>query len=217
MAQYARELTGDEVNVSVPSEVTLSSGGKQSISVEIQLTEEGKSSLEEEFPNGIYVEGFVTLTPRTDGEVTLSYPFMGYLRRSGGYSVFLHSHIYDEENASLYEIQLGQFNNSNGSGYILGHNIYVKENYEAYDEDKIAIKGGVNTKNVTAVLSMLRNSDELEFSVEDSDGDKVCEETMGDVQKTYFNTEAFEHADGGQGIYTVRYLEPASAGWRVYL
>ena len=78
MAQYARELTGDEVNVSVPSEVTLSSGGKQSISVEIQLTEEGKSNLEEEFPNGIYVEGFVTLTPRTDGEVTLSYPFMGY-------------------------------------------------------------------------------------------------------------------------------------------
>lgn len=38
---------------------------------------------------------------------------------------------------------------------------------------------------------MLRNSDELEFSVEDSDGDKVYEETMGDVQKTYFNTEAF--------------------------
>ena len=67
----------------------------------------------------------------------------------------------------------------------------MKENYEAYDEDKIAIKGGVNTKNVTAVLSMLRNSDELEFSVEDSDGDKVYEETMGDVQKTYFNTEAF--------------------------
>lgn len=190
MAQYARELTGDEVNVSVPSEVTLSSGGKQSISVEIQLTEEGKSNLEEEFPNGIYVEGFVTLTPRTDGEVTLSYPFMGYYGDQADIPVF-DSDIYDEENASLYEIQLGQFNNSNGSGYILGHNIYVKENYEAYDEDKIAIKGGVNTKNVTAVLSMLRNSDELEFSVEDSDGDKVYEETMGDVQKTYFNTEAF--------------------------
>lgn len=162
MAQYARELTGDEVNVSVPSEVTLSSGGKQSISVEIQLTEEGKSNLEEEFPNGIYVEGFVTLTPRTDGEVTLSYPFMGYYGDQADIPIF-DSDIYDEENASLYEIQLGQFNNSNGSGYILGHNIYVKENYEAYDEDKIAIKGGVNTKNVTAVLSMLRNSDELNF------------------------------------------------------
>lgn len=74
------------MNVSVPSEVTLSSGGKQSISVEIQLTEEGKSNLEEEFPNGIYVEGFVTLTPRTDGEVTLSYPFMGYYGDQAGYS-----------------------------------------------------------------------------------------------------------------------------------
>ena len=103
MAQYARTLTSDEVTVSVPSEVTLSSGGKQSISVKIQLTEEGKSNLKEEFPNGIYVEGFVTLTPRTDGEVTLSYPFMGYYGDPADIPVF-DSDIYDKENASLYEI-----------------------------------------------------------------------------------------------------------------
>ena len=201
MAQASRVLGSDEVSVAVSDEVTLPAEGSVEIPVEISLTEKGMENLLSEFPNGIYVEGFVTLTPETGGEVTLSYPFMGYFGDPADLSIF-DSDIYDDEEASLYEIRLGQFRNSDGGGYILGCNLYVSDSTE-YDEGKIAVQGGDKTKNVTAVLSLLRNAEELTFSVEDADGDVVYEESEENVQKTFFNTEAF-------------YTPMAEKGWTPY-
>ncbi len=48
------------------------------MNVKIELTEKGKTNLKAQFPNGIYIEGFVTLTPIQNDEVSLSYPFMGF-------------------------------------------------------------------------------------------------------------------------------------------
>ena len=189
MAQCERELGADEVKVEVPDRITVGAGNKQTVAVKISLTETGKHNLERDFPNGIYVEGYVTLTPITDGEVTLSYPFMGFYGDWSAVPLF-DSNIYDDEAASLYEMQLGQFSNYDGGGYILGHNIYVDGNNK-YSADKIAIQGGDNTKNVTAVTSLLRNADSLTFSVDDSDENTVYSETINKVQKTYYMDEAF--------------------------
>ncbi len=201
MSQSSRILGEDEVRVSAPENITVSAGGSTEIPVSIELTEKGKKNLKDDFPNGIYVEGFLTLTPVTDGEPALSAPFMGYYGDLSDIPVF-DSDIYDDETASMYETELGQFRNSDGGGYILGHNIYIA-GADDYDEKKIAIQGGDRSKNVTAVLSLLRNVEKLTFSVEDSDGEQVYEETEKNVQKTFLNGEAY---------YTPMALE----GWTPY-
>lgn len=153
------------------------------------MTEKGKANLNRDFPNGIYIEGFVTLNPVKGTQAALSYPFMGFFGDWEALAVF-DSDIYDDSPASLCETRIGQFRNSDGGGYLLGHNYYV-DNSDEYNADKITIKGGETGKNVTAAVSLLRNVDKLTFSVDDSDGNTVYSESLSKVSKTYHSTEGF--------------------------
>lgn len=201
MAQRARELSADEVTVAVPERITLAANGESVINVKIELTEKGKANLKNDFPNGIYIEGYVTLNPIQDGEVTLSYPFMGFFGDWQALAIF-DSDIYDGKTASICETQIGQFRNSDGGGYILGHNYYVDGSAE-YNAEKIAIKGNESGKNVTAAVSLLRNADKLTFSVDDSDGNAVYSESSSKVSKTYHSSEGF-------------YTPMAAKGWEPF-
>ena len=201
MAQKARELSADEVLVTVPKKITVPANGETKISVKIELTEKGKANLKKDFPNGIYTEGFVTLNPVQDGDVSLSYPFMGFFGDWQALTVF-DSDIYDDKTASICETRIGQFRNSDGGGYILGHNYYV-DSSEEYNADKIAIKGSETGKNVTAAVSLLRNADTLTFSVDDSDGNTVYSESSQKVSKTYYSSEGF-------------YTPMAAKGWEPF-
>lgn len=78
MAQKARKLSDDEVSVTIPKKITVDPNGETPVNVKIELTEKGKANLKAQFPNGIYIEGFVTMTPIQNDEVSLSYPFMGF-------------------------------------------------------------------------------------------------------------------------------------------
>ena len=188
MAQKARVLSDDEVRVSVLKKITLAPNDESVINVKIELTEKGRENLKNDFPNGIYIEGYVTLNPIQSDEVTLSYPFMGYFGDWQSPAIF-DSDIYDGETASVCETRIGQFRNSDGGGYILGHNYYV-DGSEEYNADKIAIKGNEYGKNVTAAVSLLRNADKLTFSV-DHDGNTVYSESISKVSKTYYSSEGF--------------------------
>lgn len=197
IAQTPKQLTAQQVTVEIPETVSLKAGGKEKINVGVELTEAGKAELDKLFPNGIFIEGFVTLTPVSGDEVSLSYPFMGFYGEWNDVPVF-DSDIYDGETAAVCEMQLGQFDVTTGGGYILGHNLYVKgaANYEA---DKIAIKGGDKTQSVTAVTSLLRSVDSLEFSAADSEDNVVYSETDLNVCKTYHMGEAFHTPMAAKG------------------
>ena len=112
------------------------------------------------------------------------------------------SDIYDDEAASLCETRIGQFRNSDGGGYILGHNYYV-DGSEEYNADKIAIKGNESGKNVTEAVSLLRNADKLTFSADDADGNTVYSESSSKVSKTYHSSEGF-------------YTPMAAKGWEPF-
>lgn len=131
----------------------------------------------------------MTMTPIQNDEVSLSYPFMGFFGDWQALNIF-DSDIYDDEPASICETQIGQFRNSDGGGYILGHNYYVDGATE-YNANKIAIKGSETGKNVTAAVSLLRNVDKLTFSVDDSDGNTVYSESSTNVSKSYHSSEGY--------------------------
>ena len=112
------------------------------------------------------------------------------------------SDIYDDEPASICETQIGQFRNSDGGGYILGHNYYVDGATE-YNANKIAIKGSETGKNVTAAVSLLRNADKLTFSVDDSEGNTVYSESSTKVSKKLSFLRRLLHTNGSKGLGAV--------------
>ena len=58
--------------------VTVHSKGTVTVTVPVGLTEANKAYLDANFKNGTYVEGFVTLTPESSAQPTLSIPYMGF-------------------------------------------------------------------------------------------------------------------------------------------
>lgn len=198
IAQKGRPLSSSEISVTAPEKVTAGKSARE-IAVKLALTEKGRAVLSEDFPNGIFIEGYVTLTPVTGAEKTaLSIPFMGFYGDWSDSPMF-DSTLYDQEEPALTGMFLGQFDNSDGSGYALGHNVYGTANI--YDKDKIAIQGGQSGAHVTAVCTLLRNASRLEYSVKDESGETVYQETSRNVQKTYYSAEGF-------------YRQMAVSGWQ---
>ena len=186
LAQSPRRLGADEVTVTAPSTVTLRASGPETVNVSLALTEKGKATLED-FPNGIYLEGFVTLTPVNGGDtISLGLPFLGFYGDWSAAPIFDTS-VYDaDESPAVYQTMLGLFG-ADGSGYYLGHNLYATDN-DRFDKNYIAMSNKTSNYHVTAAMAMLRSADELTFSVTNESNAKVYEETLTNQSKTYYSS-----------------------------
>lgn len=187
LAQSPRELGADEVTVTAPDTVTLNSKGQAEVEVSLALTAKGKAALDAKFPNGIYLEGFVTLTPVNGGDtISLGLPFMGFYGDWSAAPIFDAS-VYDtDESPAVYRTMLGLFG-ADGSGHYLGHNLYATDN-DRFDKDYIAMSNKTSNYHVTAAMAMLRNADKLTFSVTNESNAKVYEETLTNQSKTYYSS-----------------------------
>lgn len=187
LAQSPRQLGADEVTVTAPSTVTLRASGTATVNVSLALTEKGKAALDADFPNGIYLEGFVTLTPVNDGDtISLGLPFLGFYGDWSAAPIFDAS-VYDtDKSPAVYRTMLGLFG-ADGSGYYLGHNLYATDN-DRFDKNYIAMSNKTSNYHVTAAMAMLRNADKLTFSVTNESHAKVYEETLTNQSKTYYSS-----------------------------
>lgn len=187
MAQSPRQLDTDEVTVTTPDTVTLSANGTATVDISLSLTEKGKAALKRDFPNGIYLEGFLTLTPVNGGDtVSLGLPFMGFYGDWSAAPIFDTS-VYDtDETPAVYSTMLGLFD-TNGSGYYLGHNLYATDN-DRFDKKYIAMSNKSDKYHVTAAMAMLRSADRLTFAVTDESGKTVYSETLAHQGKTYYSS-----------------------------
>ena len=187
LAQSPRELGADEVTVTTPGTVTLRANGTAAVNVSLALTKKGKAALDKDFPNGIYVEGFVTLTPVNSGDtISLGLPFMGFYGDWSAAPIFDAS-VYDTgESPAVYRTMLGLFG-ADGSGHYLGHNLYATDN-DRFDKNYIAMSNKTSNYHVTAAMAMLRNADELKFSVTDESNKEVYKETLVNQSKTYYSS-----------------------------
>lgn len=186
LAQSPRQLGADEVTVAAPSSVTLNASGTETVNVSLALTEKGKAALED-FPHGIYLEGFVTLTPVNGADtISLGLPFLGFYGDWSAAPIFDTS-VYDaDESPAVYQTMLGLFG-ADGSGYYLGHNLYATDN-DRFDKNYIAMSNKTSNYHVTAAMAMLRNADKLTFSVTNESNTKVYEETLTNQSKTYYSS-----------------------------
>lgn len=187
LAQSPRQMGADEVTVTAPSTVTLRASGTETVNVSLALTKKGKAALDADFPNGIYLDGFVTLTPVNDGDtISLGLPFLGFYGDWSAAPIFDAS-VYDtDESPAVYRTMLGLFG-ADGSGHYLGHNLYATDN-DRFDKNYIAMSNKTSNYHVTAAMAMLRNADELKFSVTDESNKEVYKETLVNQSKTYYSS-----------------------------
>lgn len=187
LAQSPRQMGADEVTVTAPSTVTLRASGTATVNVSLALTAKGKAALDRYFPNGIYIEGFVTLTPVNGGDtISLGLPFLGFYGDWSAAPIFDAS-VYDaDKSPAVYRTMLGLFG-ADGSGYYLGHNLYATDN-DRFDKNYIAMSNKTSNYHVTAAMAMLRNADKLTFSVTNESNAKVYEETLTNQSKTYYSS-----------------------------
>lgn len=187
MTQSPRRLAADEVTVTTPGTVTLGEKGTASVDVSIALTAKGKAALKADFPNGVYIDGFVTLTPVNNGDtISLGLPFLGFYGDWSAAPIFDAS-VYDtDKSPAVYRTMLGLFG-ADGSGYYLGHNLYATDN-DRFDKNYIAMSNKTSNYHVTAAMAMLRNADKLTFSVTNESNAKVYEETLTNQSKTYYSS-----------------------------
>ena len=205
-SEFTVSFSGDTVNVPA--------NGTATVTVNMQLTEEGKQQLAE-FTNGTFLDGFVMLDSNNEDGIDLSLPYLGFYGDWADAPIFDET-LYDDDEASTYDMSgLYLINYADYTGYPLGINM-ITADMESASADKIAVASrSLGYYMVTPVLGMLRNSKEMTYTVTDQDGEVVFTGTGYNAPKSYYyaNGDFFTYHlpstdlwwqpiyDGGDGYY----------------
>ena len=176
-SEFTVSFSGDTVNVPA--------NGTATVTVNMQLTEEGKQQLAE-FTNGTFLDGFVMLDSNNEDGIDLSLPYLGFYGDWADAPIFDET-LYDDGEASSYDMSgLYLINYADYTGYPLGINM-ITADMESASADKIAVASrSLGYYMVTPVLGMLRNSKEMTYTVTDQDGEVVFTGTGYNAPKSYY-------------------------------
>ena len=190
------------------SAITVPAHGSQEVTVTILLNQEGRAYLENGFPKGTYVEGYVYLRAVTDAEgklgVDQSIPFLGFYggwTESSMFERYVYAEHYNDENAPQpyvysYANYLKVHYGNSGSTY----NIYGRNNY-AVDQTHALERGALSAANGDSIygftFTMLRNAASLVYTMTDADTGEVYNSM--DLGAQY---GAFYYTNGGQWMNT---------------
>ncbi len=183
--------------------VSVGAGQKATVSLTITLTEENKKYLNESFKNGMYVEGFVTLTAETENAVDLNVPYLAFY---GDWTVApMFDLDYYATNKDELDDSIDMLDKTLPDAYATRPVGGLSEDYVSYlgsfyyeqkpgsnmisaNRDYISLtnqSGGVNSlKYVWAGL--LRNAARVEVTItDDATGEVVYETVDYDIRKAY--------------------------------
>ena len=197
MADQDRLLTAQEYTLTYSGnvaggKVSVAPGGRALVTVQVDLTEEGQHNLAA-FPNGIYVEGFITLEALSDGGTDLGAPFLGFY--GDWYEApILEPTAYDEGTALTDQTVLGLFRYEDGNGFVLGMNRLTEE----FEQKYLMVSSDYCMYNgVSALVYQLRNAKQMRFSVtRDDTGEEYYSNVVENASKSiwYPNYNLFSYS-----------------------
>ena len=198
---------------------TVPAHASAAVTVTLTLSDEQAAKLLQEFPQGAFVEGYVTLNG-LGGTEDLNLPYLGYLGDWEDQQLF-DSTYYDEEDALVYDGYAVAINRM-GDGNFLGFNYFT----QSFDGSKLYFSPdsfGTGNTFLYSEVTLLRNAENVTFTVADAEGNPLYTSEYGPGNRTYFaqaqnafdstvdptyqlgyGEQTFEWpADGEQLIYTV--------------
>lgn len=187
---YLDALVKKDTDASLDEKVLKVEAGKTAkVNVSVALTSEDKTYMDTYFENGIYVEGFTTLTAESLGDVDLSLPYMGFYGDWTQAPLIDDGYFWEsqeETNASQYVNILWTQYAGAPSEWYPGVNPYFAFN-EEYDINNVAFSpngDGFADYLDDIYLSLLRNAGELSFTYTTEDGEVVFEEVIEHARKS---------------------------------
>ena len=149
------------------TEVLVPAGETVTVTATIVLTDGDKAYMDTYYENGIYVEGFVTLTAVTEGALDLSLPYMGFYGNWSDARMFDTGWWFQSEEELDYQryphVIFTQFAEED-YGYNLGLNPYIDEEYDPYHNVLSPNGDGYGDYIGDIYLGMMRNAKVLDFT-----------------------------------------------------
>ena len=191
--------------------VTVAAGTKCDVVVTITLGEEDKAYLDRSFENGMYIEGFVTLTAKNAGSVDLNVPYLAFY--GNWYQAPLFDLDYFETNADELNDALATLDKTLPDAYATRPIGGISDDYVSYlgsyyflqdPKNKViaASRDYIVLSNVEDTIhslrfvwgGMLRNSERIVITITyDATGEVIFEKVETCIRKSY--------GDGGSYIY----------------
>jgi len=183
-------ISNAKVTVATPK-ITLLAGESADITVKVDLTN-AKAALEALMENGYFVEGFIKLTNDSQENPfpAISVPFVGF-KGDWNKAPVLDGMIYDADSFYGYAGMVDEY------GEYLGFN-----KFKGYDKNLITISPNGDGLNeaITPVLSFLRNSKSVEYSIVNQAGTTLRKITTdGEQRKNYLVASA-----GAASLYSYK-------------
>ena len=188
--QQMKNWTGEGIDVSYSGDaydaesgkVTVGASGIANLTVTVSCGAEFAAFASENTPNGTFVDGFAMLKSADNG-VDLSIPFMGFYGDWSKASVFdaAQDGDYHFAGTSMVDAIYGQ---------TLGVNPFAEGDDKKFDSDRIVVSNSGFSDaptTLTTSTSLLRNVNNLTYSMTGPDGADEGEASYDYVRKTYYN------------------------------
>ncbi len=178
MGEAPYSLTANSV-IGGDTRVTVPANGRKTVTVTIDMSSYA-SFLNERFPNGIYVEGYVTLS----GGVNLSVPYLGFYGDWDAPSVIDRTFYWDiiagGVSWSSHALpNVAGSSTASGSYLELGANPYIQTNNFLADRISISPNGDGKYDAVDVIYTgLLRNCRSLTYTVSNADTDEVLKQEV---------------------------------------
>ncbi len=217
VTEEAYILNGATIDVSVSNgtikkgKVTVEAGETAYVTVTLTLSDSDKEYLDNSFENGMYVEGYITLTAESGTEIDLSVPYLAFY---GDWTVApLFDLTYYDTNADELDDGIDFEDKVMADAYPTRPVGGVSDDYVSYlgsyyflqDPDDMVIAANENfvalSNQVGTIHSLrfvwaglLRNAAKIDITItNDVTGEIIYQNTETDVRKSY--------SDGGASIY----------------
>ena len=187
--------------------VTVAGGATEKVSVTVSLTQANKEYLNS-FENGTYVEGFVTLTPQSTTQPTLSIPYMGFygdwtqapIVDAGDYSDLLN----DKDSWAQAYVNTAASSSLEGTlNTYLGDNPYHEGVEYLSDRNAISPNGDDYMDTLSFVYTgLLRNVKALKYEIKDAEtGEVYYNDTVDYETKSVYSSNYYQIVPSGASDY----------------
>ena len=198
---------------SVPGSVTLPAGGSVTVDVTLTLTAEGRQLLENNYPNGTYVEAFVYAEEIADEEgvagTVHSIPVLAFYGNWSDPSMYdrgtLLDLVYMTSNVAPYLYRyVGPYGNAlsinygDGNEYYFGGNPYLDD--DTYLPERNAFNSEDSSVLVDQSFSLIRNATAGSLVISNAEtGEEYLVKTLGDLYSTVYSP------NHGDWLYPIQY------------
>lgn len=197
--------TGGQTSVVLPS-----GAPAEEITVTFKLSQEQKETLDRQFENGIFVEGFVRLTPRNSGAApVLSIPFVAFYGDWSQPGMFDYATMLNDKEVSYSNYPTGIGTWFSFLSVKLGANLSTNEPVSIQGEHLIISPNNDEKMDGVEIasLGLLRDASVVRYCVTNKDGEVLWTDETRNVPKTTF------YASEGTMVPATHFLEYAAEPW----